>query len=264
MNEMRIMTTNIWGDYFSNPVNVREEGIYKVYEAYCPDVIGFQEITDGWYNSNLFGWLSDKYYLVGTELSNNTNYVPVAVKKEYELVAKGYEMLRNTPDKSKAITWAVIKHKENENVAAVLNTHFWWMTGKPEYDAWRNENATQLSELMKYLKDRFNCPVFAFGDMNCNISHGVFTEVYKENGVELLYDMACEKDDVCTLHGDPVADENGLYHGKTTDKDHTESIDHIVSLGRDGFKVLSYRVVTEQYILDATDHSPVFADIEFE
>ena len=41
------------------------------------------------------------------------------------------------------------------------------------------------------------------------------------------------------------------------------SLDHIVSLGKDGFEVISYRVVTDSFVLDATDHSPVFADVEF-
>lgn len=42
---MRLMTTNIWGDYFDNPVDVREDNMYKVYENYSPDVIGFQEVN---------------------------------------------------------------------------------------------------------------------------------------------------------------------------------------------------------------------------
>jgi endonuclease/exonuclease/phosphatase family metal-dependent hydrolase len=44
--------------------------------------------------------------------------------------------------------------------------------------------------------------------------------------------------------------------------DYMASIDHIVGLG-DGYKVLQYRVVEDQDALDASDHSPVFADIEF-
>lgn len=78
---MRIMTTNIWGDYFGNPANVRENNVYQVYKNYSPDVIGFQEITDGWYKSNLFKMMSDDYFFVGTELFENINFVPMAVKK---------------------------------------------------------------------------------------------------------------------------------------------------------------------------------------
>ena len=36
--------------------------------------------------------------------------------------------------------------------------------------------------------------------------------IYRQNNILHLYDAADEKDDICTLHGDPVADENGFYH----------------------------------------------------
>lgn len=41
---------------------------------------------------------------------------------------------------------------------------------------------------------------------------------------------------------------------------HFSSIDHIVALG-DNFKVLQYRVIEDKNALDASDHSPVYADI---
>lgn len=258
---MRIMTTNIWGDYFNNPVGVREQNVYNVYKTYTPDVIGFQEITDGWYKSNLFNWLSDEYFFVGTELTDNRNYVPMAIKKNFELIAKGYEALANTPDASKAITWAVIKEKNEQKLFGVCNTHFWWKPGKEEHDVLRAENAMQLSELMKYLSRRFKCPVFAFGDMNCTRSSQAFGVVYTVNGVVPLFELTKERDDVCSIHGNPVADSEGYYHGEKPVLDQRASIDHIVAIG-DGFKVLQYRVVDEQYALDASDHSPVFADIE--
>lgn len=260
---MRIMTTNIWGDYFGNPVDIRLAGILSVYEAYDPDVIGLQEITPGWYNSKLFAHLSEKYRLIGTKLSDNFNFVPMAVKKEYQLLADGYEFLFETPDVTKAITWAVLTDPESGKTFAVCNTHFWWMyIGTREHDAIREKNAHQLSCLMKYLHDRFACPVFAFGDMNTTCSSGVFEVVYPLHHVEQLFTLAAEKDDVSSYHGDPVADEKGFYHGKTTENDHTGSIDHIIGMG-EGYRVKEYRIVTDQPVLDATDHSPVYADIEW-
>ena len=43
---MRIMTANIWGDYFENPVSVREKDIMTVFGKYSPDVILSKEHTD--------------------------------------------------------------------------------------------------------------------------------------------------------------------------------------------------------------------------
>ncbi|MBO5211472.1 MAG: hypothetical protein J6B80_06035 [Clostridia bacterium] len=255
---MRIMTSNIWGDYFGNPVSVREGFLYEIFKKYSPDIIGMQEYTPGWYKSHMFNWLSNDYMCVGTEVQNNINYVPLVYKKEYKLRAMGYEYLENTPDATKGITWAFLK-KEDGTKFVVCNTHFWWKAG-PEHDVIRIYNARQLSELMKHLHKKYECPVLAFGDMNCVLSSDVF-KIYAENGIKHLHDLAEKKDNVCSHHGNPVLGDDGRYHGVTTSKDKESSIDHIIALG-DGFKVLEYRIIEDQIALDATDHSPVYVDIE--
>lgn len=259
---MRIMTTNIWGDYFNNPVDVRENDVYKVYENYCPDVIGFQEVTQSWYGSDIWKKLSGEYNLIGTQLYDNFNFTPMAVKKALGILASGFEFLDDTPDTSKTITWAVLKSQDDEKVFGVCNTHFWWRYDKEEYDLIRDKNANQLSTLMKYISNRFDCPVLAFGDMNCVISHDVFKIIYPLNGVSHLYDLAEDRDNVGSNHGDPVKDSEGKFHGIPSGKDHKScSIDHIVGYGK-GYKVLRYKVIEEQYALDASDHAPVYADIQ--
>ena len=257
---MRIMTSNIWGDYFGNPVSQRAEQLYDVFQKYNPDILGFQEITESWYKSPLFEKLNRDYQFVGTELRDNDNYVPLIYKKEkFTLLAKGYERLFDTHDPSKAITWAVLESKEDANRFVVCNTHFWWMQGKQEHNVIRNKNAMQLSKLMKVLKEKFECDVFAFGDMNTTISSDIF-KVYAKNGIKHLYDLAEEKDNISSHHGDPLRGEDDKYHGSKTFKDSTHSIDHIIALGEE-FKVMQYRIVEDQDALDATDHSPVYVDI---
>lgn len=254
---LRIMTTNIWGDYFNNPANVRKDNMYKVYENYKPDVIGFQEVEKSWYKSGMLEKLAEEYTLIGTSLRDSFVYVPLAFKKKFRLKANGYEYLDYTTDDSKAITWAVIA--SYEKTFAVCNTHFWWMTGE-EHDLVREKNAAQLAKLMKVLYERFNCPVFAFGDMNSCCTSKIFTKIYPNAGIAQLYDEASEKDNICSHHGDPIKNTDGSFSGQKTNKDHTHSIDHIVGFG-EGYMVLRYKVVEEQYALDATDHSPVYADI---
>ena len=256
---MRIMTSNIWGDYFGNPVDVRIDDIYGIYKKYDPDILGLQEITKRWYESGLFERLAEDYAWVGTEIADSNNFVPFCYKKSYKLIAKGYEYLVETPDVTKGITWAVLK-AEDEKLFAVCNTHFWWKTG-PEHDEIRVKNAHQLVRLMKYLKELYNCPVFAFGDMNTTLSSDVF-EVYSQNGIKHMHDLADQKDNMSSHHGDPVCGENGKYHGKKTENDKSFSIDHMIVLD-DKVKVSQYRITEDQPALDATDHSPVFCDVEF-
>ena len=254
---MRIMTSNIWGDYFGNPVDVRIDDIYEVYKKYDPDILGFQEITKRWYDSGLFERLSEEYDFVATEIFGSNNFVPFAFKKKFKLISKGYEYLDETPDVTKGISWAVLKG-DDDKVFAVCNTHFWWKTG-PEHDEIRAKNAEQLTYVMNFLAERYTCPVFAFGDMNSVLASKVF-EVYANNGIKHLHDIAEVKDNMSSHHGDPQKAEDGTFHGKKTSDDKSHSIDHMVALGN-GFGILQYRIVEDQKALDATDHSPVFVDV---
>ena len=257
---MRIMTSNIWGDYFGNPVSARENDMYRVYEIYKPDVIGMQEVTRNWYTGNLFKKLSDEYNFVGTEIYNNINYCPLAYKKGHKLLAKGSEPFDLDIDYSKELTWAVLE-REDGKVYGVANAHYWYMKRGEIDNVIRDRNAIKTIELIKYISGRFHCPVFIFGDLNCTISSSVFTSLFASANVKHAYDLAEIKDDIKSHHGNPVVDENGKYHGKTTDLDHTHSIDHIMAYGN-GYEIKAFKVITDQYALDATDHSPVYADIE--
>lgn len=273
---MRIMTSNIWGDYFGNEVSSREGQLYNVYKKYDPDIIGVQEVTGGWYKGEMFHNLEkDGYTIVGaflihTEdysggiggpLHDGANFVPMFVRRsKYKILECGYEMLRNTPDRSKAITWAVLEDRETGKVFGAVNTHFWWMSRGTEDNLLRAENAKQLVAVMKYINGKYFCPVFSFGDMNTRLGSEVF-EVYDINHVEHLLDKAEKGSKVASHHGDPVRGEDGRYHGKKTENDKTMSIDHMVGYG-EGYKVSEYYIVEDQDALDATDHSPVYVDIE--
>ena len=257
---VKIMTSNIWGDYFGNPVHPRADQLCNIYKKYAPDIIGFQEVTANWYASALFDELRKDYAFAGTEIADNTNFVPLAYKKHFKLLAKGFEYHEDTPDPTKGITWVVLEDSERCVRFAASNTHFWWVPGT-EHDLIRVKNADQLVSLMNHLHEKYGCPVFAFGDMNCTVDAEVFT-VYKNNGIMHLYDIAEIKDDISSHHGDPQKGDDGLYHGSKTSDKHDRSIDHIIGLG-DGFTVAEYRIITDQDALDATDHSPVVADIKF-
>ena len=88
----------------------------------------------------------------------------------------------------------------------------------------------------------------------------VFTDVCKSQNIPHLYDLAREKDDICSIHGYPVKTAGRKWQGEMPSKDHTWSIDHMIACG-DGFTVQAYRTVTDQAALDASDHSCIFADI---
>ena len=66
---------------------------------------------------------------------------------------------------------------------------------------------------MQQLHGRDTCPVFAFGDMNATVTESVF-DVYEQNGVKKLFDMTEQRDSVCSIHGDPMKDGKGVFHGR--------------------------------------------------
>lgn len=253
---MRIMTSNIWGDYFGNECSTRRNGLEVTYRKYSPDILGIQEATEGWYNDALFANLSDEYAIVE---GRKGDFTPLFYKKSmFELKECGWELLENTPDLSKSITYAVLKCKSSEKRICVLNTHFWWMK-RPGDDEIRAENAKQLLNKMNELREKHKCLVFAFGDLNCTLGSPAINYMY-ENGVCSCFDLAEEYSEVCSLHGDPQRGEDGLFYGKKTPKKKECSIDHILTYK--DTKVKTHAVVEDEPVLNSTDHSPVYIDFD--
>ena len=257
---MRIMTSNIWGDYFGNPVELREQQLINVFKKYDPDILGVQEARMTFQKSKLFKELLKDYEAVGVSDYEPVNHEPLFYKKKYKLISKGFEYLDDTPDLSKGITYAVLFDEEKGRKFAVCNTHFWFKHGE-EHDIIRVTNAKQIISLMNYLSGKYNCPSFMFGDLNCFITSEAYKTFLSENLVP-LYDIAAEKENKTTYHGYPQRGEDGKYHSQMSDRGREFAYDHI--LGMNGnFKVERYVVVEDQDALDATDHNPVFADVEF-
>lgn len=257
---MRIMTSNIWGDYFGNKVEPRKDTFIEFFLKSAPDILGIQEYTPGWYDTDMLVKLSDIYTTIG-ESGTNNNFVPLLIKTDkFNIVESGYEAYANTPDVSKGITYAVLSEKGSGKKLFVCNTHFWWMTGE-EHDKLRCQNARQLIALMKKLCEKHSVFGFAFGDLNTKIESDAMQSLIN-GGLSLLIEKAEKADRVSSHHGDPEKVGEDKYVGRRTDNDYTHSIDHILSYAFED-KVKEYRIVEEQALLDVTDHSPVFAEIEF-
>ena len=254
--KIRMMTSNIWGDYFNNPIPLREDRLTGVFLKYSPDVLGMQEVTDNWHTSKTFDKLREDYFILGDNLANYVNYLPLAIKKKYTILAEGYEAFRDTPSDAKGITWAVIQDNETKEICAVCNTHMWYGLNEIKW-----ENAMELIALMKYIQAKYNCIVFTFGDFNCNIGEYSF-EILKFGGAKNLYDLTDDKDNISTYHGPQSRMEDGTIYSNLSEEGPEESIDHFIALG-DNFRVIRHRLVTDKDALDVTDHCPLYVDVEF-
>lgn len=258
---IRVMTSNIWGDYFGNEVQIREDQLLEVYRKYAADVIGMQEVTPSWHQSTLMSNMKAAGYLLLNDAPVGVNnYNAMLVREARFTVRKsGFEQLTHTEDASKNIQWAVLIDKESEKRIVVCNAHFEYRQG-PQYDEAREFNAEQVAWRMRFLKERYDCvAAFGFGDMNANTASSVFP-VFEKRGILPLAPQAPTLPSFSSYHGYPVRGEDGRYHGKPTENSYKWSLDHIVGMGE--YHVTDYRFVTDQPALDATDHSPVFVDLE--
>jgi len=258
---VRIMSSNIWGDYFGNEIAVREDELFDTFERYAPDVLGMQEATTNWRQSALFRNLAREYEFIDTGLFTDNNYTPLLYRRKFfDLIDSGFTKFSDTPDNSKSFTWAVLQYKQNGKQFGAISTHWWWKNiGRAEDDALRVSNAAEVTQLALELVEKYGIPVFAFGDFNSRYACPSIAYL-REQGWKYAQEEAEVTMAVSTHHGDPKRGEDGLYHGEATLRTAENSIDHIVYLGN--ASPIEFRVVEDQDALDATDHSPIWCDFE--
>ena len=86
---IRIMTSNIWGDYFGNEVQIREDQLFEVYRKYAADVIGMQEVTPSWHQSTLMSNMKAAGYLLLNDAPvGENNYNAMLVREARFTVRK--------------------------------------------------------------------------------------------------------------------------------------------------------------------------------
>ena len=114
---------------------------------------------------------------------------------------------------------------------------------------------------METVHAQYDCPVFAFGDLNCS-AYALPFLYFSEHNIVRLRDIAATFNKKSSHHGDPKLGEDGLYYGSLPTNPEVKSLDHIIGLrGNFTYDVLNYELILDQPVLDASDHSPVYTDI---
>lgn len=261
--ELRMMSFNIWGDYFQNPVAERDLAIADIILRYQPDVVALQEVTANWWTSRLFSTLALSYAPVVGQANGKNNYTPLLYKKErFELVAEGWDLYHEKLDRSKGLTWTVLKDRSGGKCFAAFSTHYWWQ-GTAESNYIRTVNSDMLLKRLDALRSQYACPVFGGGDFNCWTDSDPLEKLW-QNGYAGAQDIADTASPESSHHGDPRCGDDGKYHGspKPEKNEKRYSIDHLIV---EPEQVHAHRlhVVLDQDALDASDHSPIFMDISF-
>ena len=244
-----IRCTNVGNDSWEDRIGIVTETIVKS----GADSVGVQEATPEWMETldkelSSYSWVG-----VGRDDGKNEGEFSSIfyLKDKYNLIDSGTFWLSETPEEvsrgwdagcNRVCTWAVLENKETKEQYVHINSHFDHVGIKA-----REESVKLILAHAEKYKD---LPVVFTADMN--VVEG------SENYVQMT--SGCLKD---TKYLTDNSMNYLTYHDTKPSNHRDDVIDYVMV--NDGFKVLSYRVVTagidNRYV---SDHFPVYADLEIE
>ncbi len=254
-NELKVMSCNV---RYVAPFDLgkkswfyRADLIIKGIEKEQAGVIGFQEVTKWQYD-----YLCDTLSVYESVITYRDEAItsegcPIFYRSDiYTLIDKGSFWLSETPEvMSKAwdashyriCSYVILKDNATQSKFVVFNTHL--------------DNESELARIngiqvvLNKIKEFGSLPAVLMGDLNAE----EYTETYKS---------ATENfDDVKYLTENTMTSATYQAWGEELDSD---CIDYIM-ISKDGFKVNSYRVVTDTFDgVYASDHFPLSVSLSFE
>lgn len=260
--DITIFGQNIWGNMAKTECISNRNGCVKnMIVAYDADICCFQECnpkTSRVGDTAIELLLEDVYEEVPTE-AGKINYTPVFYRRDrFNVIESGFTPYEGLNDSgSKSITWAVLEEKERGVKFGIISTHFWWKSTGEVDNAQRLENAAVLLARINDLKDRYDIPVFATGDLNCGKNASQGEEPYQWLA-DRLVDARLHADvttDVLTHHPYPWRDANNIYHATFTTPQRT--LDHLFVTEHPNVHLNSFAVDTSAVALTSSDHCPL-------
>ncbi len=258
---LRIMTHNIW----IPPLYNRSTLLHKIYKEYDPDILCLQEITPVIHDSGFLDGFDGKYTIVLPRIGEYYNNTPVLFRNGmFSLLGSGWHLFdgRNNND-TKSVTWAVLEHVSGGRIG-ICSAHFWYDTKSYEDDLCRRYDAEQCMTYIDKILAKYNVPVILMGDLNCTVTSPAYRYLMSRGGMDAR--MAAEKydDRINTFHDSPHLDpDTQLYSGGAAPQGtHLDAIDHMIIFGQEKLAVRSLNVLTQQAVLDSSDHCPVYMDAE--
>ena len=257
---VRLMSFNIWSNWRDRNVLSRLPGIESAIRKSGADVVLLQEYAaEDWRKSQLGGNLAGEFGIVGGDC-----HTPVLYRKgRFRLLDSGRDVFDSGLDASKSVAWAVLEDRVDGRRFIAFSTHLWHRAGK-EGDVIRETSAKSIVVRMAGLRRKWgDVPAIGGGDLNSttgSISHLAFQAAGFSNAMDAAMERT-ERSFLCTYHGYPVKDKNGIYHGTLHPQEKIgsdKSIDHVYLTS--GIDVCRHDLAIEQSTLDVSDHSPVIVD----
>ena len=133
----------------------------------------------------------------------------------------------------------------------------------------RNGGYDQVGEvagIVAALRDKYDCPIITGGDMNSTTQSRAYRR-YLDSGFTDVQGIAAKSEDSNTNFGYPTfSADAGMFERPTITKKgsyKTDAIDHVFVSGS-GLRCDTFDIVTDTYVLCASDHTPVLVEFSFD
>jgi endonuclease/exonuclease/phosphatase family metal-dependent hydrolase len=251
--DTRIMSFNILSEEWDSAAVLagRDVRVSATILNYHPDVAALQEVSNKWYPI-LENYIGNVYkFTRKTTPSGKGTYTTLIYNTETtKLIEEDiYLYSVGNSDRLRSIAWGLFESKVTGEQYIVFSTH--WDVGA-ERQPNRVKQAKEMANLAKSLGDKYKVDVYVCGDYNASESTEEYKNFLKDAGYVDAKTDAKVKNRACKT-----------YHTLFSNLDTSvyESIDHITFSKDIASKVLFYNTLINDYVIDASDHCPIYIDI---
>lgn len=243
---IRIATYNLLADgigFYGSRSDLRAEGTVDLLCNVDADVIGLQEVSRWWFcniKSNTQYAFIDP---LRTEIGGFMTVVAYKPQRVEVLEYGNIALEKGSNNRLRRIVWGLFRYKSTREVFLVVNTHFNVMQSDSTSGL---VQARQLTDHVRRLNKKYNCPVVVTGDFNSKKRGAV------SYCTSVVYDVLNLK--MTDLRYSAVSKSCGNGKGLFGN-----SVDHIFAVG--GVRVMECTVLSQRELQSLSDHYLVFSDI---
>lgn len=247
---LRVMSFNILCELWNELAGIpgRELPVIAPIFTYKPDILGLQEVSDGWYKA-LDPLLGPTYAIVDSKTQlYKTNFSPLAYNTEtLKLLEHGVLDLKVGGNGLRVVSWGYFERKSDGARFLAMNTH--WNVSADAAE--RTAQSKEMAEFVVTMKAKYNCPVITTGDYNTRASDTQFELYVSTSGLR----DACLNAKVANRM---IKTTHTLFSEST--RGEGEAIDHIFASSE--VELLYYNVLIDPCLAPSSDHYPIYADVK--
>ncbi len=245
-NLIRIATYNLLADgvgYYGGRDSLRATGVCDLLCEVDADVVGLQEVSRWWFcnikSNTQYAFVAPLRTEVGgfmTAIAYNPRRVDLL---DYGNIA----LEKGSNSRLRRIVWGLFRYKSTGEVFLVVNTHFNVMQSDSSSGL---VQALQLTDHVRKLNEKYNCPVVVTGDFNAKKRGAV------SYCTSVVYDVLNLK--MTDLRYPAVS--KGCGNCKSLSGN---SVDHIFAVGE--VRVNECAILSQRELQGLSDHYLIFTDI---